>query len=225
MRTQLLDLFIHEYTFDNFIPLSNIDIIKTLKNDMHQFLHLNGSKYTGKTHLLQAWCNWYKNYSATILYLPAENLQSNLIDDVGKYHYIAIDNIEKLNEQQQVILFNLFNIIKLNNLQTKLLTSSNIPLNKVPYLRNDLTTRLQSGITLSLKALTDNDLITALTIFADSDGISLGTSEKEYLINHYPRNIGLLINLLRNIDKEALIQKRNITVLFIKTLNLLESHI
>jgi DnaA family protein len=210
MQPQLLDLFDSKPTFNSFIPLSNHKVVTLLSSYSSQFTHIVGAPQSGKTHLLTAWVN-----SAPDVALFIDNpLQINLREIVHNYQYIAIDNIQNLDDNKQIELFDLFNQIKLNNLNNQLLTSSSMHLDT--KIREDLKTRILSGINLPLKALSDNELMDAVDIFTAKEGITLDVTEKSYLINHYTRNLGVLIKTIHKITEAAIIEKRNITIPFIK---------
>ena len=212
MQIQLLDLFPNQPTLENFIALGNEHIIHVLAHPSnYQFIHLCGVQYTGKTHLLKAWTHTYMPNDAIYM-----DQTCNFNQDISQYKYIAIDNIHLLDNQQQDAIFNLFNTIKLNNLNKYLLTSSNINLEQVPQLRRDVTTRLLSGINLTLKALNDEELINAMNLWTNNQGIHLGILEQNYLINHHPRNIGMLIQTISKLSQDSSASKRPITIPFIK---------
>ncbi len=210
MQPQLLDLFGSNPTFSNFISLNNQKIINLLSNYSSSFSHIIGAPHSGKTHLLKAWVHSAPN---TAIFID-NTLEINLREIINDYKYIAIDNIEYLDNNKQIELFDLFNQIKLNNLNNQLLTSSRIQLNS--NIREDLKTRILSGINLNLKALNDDELIDAIGIFTKEEGITLAHSETIYLINHYTRNIGVLITTIHKIANSAVEQNRNITIPFIK---------
>ncbi len=210
MQPQLLDLFGSNPTFTNFIPLNNQKIVNLLSNYTSQFIHIIGASHSGKTHLLKS---WVQSAPGTAIFID-NPLEINLRETVSNYKYIAIDNIESLDDDKQIELFDLFNQIKLNNLTNQLLTSSRIQLSI--NIRDDLKTRILSGINLNLKALNDDELIDAIGIFTKEEGINLANSEKAYLINHYTRNIGVLITTIHKITNSAVEQQRNITIPFIK---------
>lgn len=216
MQAQLLDLFATTATFDNFIPLKNEQIIKLLQDSSSQFTHLTGSANSGKTHLLNAWVNLAHGRGRTAIYLDIQLLDRPIRNLASMFSFIAIDNIELSNDEQQVELFDLFNSIKLNNRDNCLLTSSTNNLSSILTLREDLKTRLLSGVNLNLKALDDHDLEQALNLFTDQEGIKLDSIEQNYLINHYTRNIGVLIQTIRKLAEAAVMHKRHITIPLIK---------
>jgi DnaA-homolog protein len=142
---------------------------------------------------------------------------SNLVLDIKQFQFIAIDNVDAANKQEQGSLFDLFNQIKLGGQDTYLLTSSNQPLNQI-NIRQDLKTRLLSGLNLNLKTLNDKDILYVLNKIVTNEGIGITNVELNYLLNHYTRNIGSLITLIRKIADMGVIEKRNITIPLIKKL-------
>ena len=210
MQPQLLDLFGNNATFSNFIALNNQKVVSLLDSYTSQFTHIIGVPHSGKTHLLKAWVN---SAPDTAIFID-DAKEYDLREIVDNYKYIAIDDIHNFDDDKQIELFDLFNQIKLNNRDNHLLTSSSMQLDE--KIRKDLKTRILSGINLNLKALNDDELIEALGIFTKKEGISLDDLEKSYLINHYTRNIGILIETIHQITNAAVEQKRNITIPFIK---------
>lgn len=219
MQAQLLDLFTTASTFENFIPIKNEAVFSALKDFSHQFTHLTGGHLCGKTHLLQSWVRLAQSHNKKAIYIEASNDDSvNFRDISNKFDFVAIDNIEHLNGLQQILLFDLFNAIKLNNLDVFLLTSSKNSLDRIKTLRDDLKTRLMSGLTLDLKALNDDEIKDAINIHINQQGIKLGETEINFLINHCQRNIGVLVNTIHKIADNAVLENRNITIPFIKTI-------
>lgn len=219
MKPQLLDLFAITPTFSNFIELKNEKIVHSLSNYSRQFTHIVGLRNSGKTHLLRAWSTLAKNNHFSSIYLDLGDLigaasLEPLIHGLAHYQYIAIDNLDVANtEQVQLLLFDLFNLLKQNN--NYLLTSSRQNLDKLS-LRLDLKTRLLSGLNLCLKSLSDEEILLALMQVAKQEGISISHLELNYLLKHYTRNIGYLIIIMREIADAGVTEKRSITIPLIK---------
>lgn len=220
MSQQLLDLFRHECEFSNYIATGNEITVANLQSFSSQFSHIYGETLSGKTHLLKAWVNLANQKYHNGIYLDvktersAEYLAALNIDE---FRFIAVDNIDYLQEEQQIELFNLFNHIKLNQKNNYLLTSSTINLN-FSTLRSDLKTRIHSGLVFALKNLTEDELLNALTIYCNRESIGIGNNELKYMLTHYTRNLGLLIKQIQNISQTATIEKRPITTHFIRQL-------
>jgi DnaA family protein len=219
MKKQLLDLFNTIPTFDNFITINNFNVCQALKNNDYNFIHISGGKLNGKTHLLKSWVNSKLELNYEAIYLNDSTItEINMMRDLVKYYdYIAIDDIDLLNENYQIELFDLFNVIKLNNLKKNLLTSSNFNFESNNNIRIDLRTRILSGLNLTLKSPDDEEIMAILKLYIKNQGIAINDSEINYMINHYTRNIGSLINTIKKVVEIAILENRNITIPFIKS--------
>jgi DnaA family protein len=217
MTQLLLDLFNHEVDFNDFIATGNEITLASLQSFSSQFTHIYGEHLSGKTHLLKAWVNLANSKYHNALYLEANQLKLGALNELSLdyFRFIALDNIEHLDEELQIELFDLFNHIKLNNRDNYLLTSSGANLHTL-NLRADLKTRIQSGLVLGVKSLSDADLLHALTIYTKREGIKIGENELKYILSHYPRNLGELIGLINGLSQQALREKKAITIPLIK---------
>ncbi|HCY38937.1 MAG TPA: hypothetical protein DHV02_03665 [Neisseriales bacterium] len=218
IQQQLLDLFNREYEFNSFIANGNEISVANLQGFSSQFTHLYGEHLTGKTHLLKAWINLANHKYQSALYLDATTLRNGDLRgvDLNLFRFIALDNIDLLNDELQIELFDVFNHIKLANRDNYLLTSSTVNLNHSTLLRIDLKTRIHSGMVFALKSLTEDELFHALTIYANREGIKIGATELKYLLTHYARNLGKLIELINQVSQAATMQKKPITIPLIK---------
>lgn len=215
---QLLDLFNRVYDFNNFISTENEITVANLQDFSNQFSHIYGEHLTGKTHLLKAWINLANQKYQSAIYLDGQHLKTDALVniDLDTFRFIAIDNIDVLDENLQIELFDLFNHIKLNGRTNYLLTSSSINLN-YSNLRTDLKTRIHSGLIFALKNLDETELLNALNIYTKREGIRFGEAELKYLLTHYTRNLGKLIELINKASTTALSQKKQITIPLIKS--------
>lgn len=214
---QLLDLFNQNYDFNSFIASGNEITVANLQSFTNQFTHIYGEHLTGKTHLLKSWVNLAIARSQNAIYLDALELSSEQLNNINldEYRFIAVDNIDALSEDQQIELFDLFNHIKLNNRDNYLLTSSTLNLNNAE-IRIDLKTRIYSGLVFGLKNLNESELLNALIIYSNREGIKIGEAELKYLLHHYTRNLGKLIQLIQKVSNSALTLKKTITIPLIK---------
>ena len=215
---QLLDLFDHSCDFNNFIALANELTIANLQSFSSQYTHIFGNHLCGKSYLLKAWVNLANKKYQSAIYLDAQQIDNGAIAQINldNFRFIAIDNIDILNEDQQIELFDLFNHIKLNNRDNYLLTSSSKNLNHCE-LRIDLKTRILSGLVFALKSLNEEELLSALLIYTKREGIRFEESELKYLLSHYTRNLGELMGLIDKVANFALTEKKQITLPLIKT--------
>lgn len=221
-KQQLLNLFDQNYEFNNFISLGNEITVASLQNFTHQFCHIYGSNNSGKSHLLKSWINLANQKYNAGLYLTNTDLSEISINDIDldTYRFIAIDNVDLTDEFEQIAIFDLFNKIRLANRDNYLLTSSTQNLNSI-NIREDLKTRLHSGIVFALKSMSEEDLLHALQIYTKCEQIKISDHALKYLLTHHSRNLGELTSAIYQISLLATQSKSAITSTLIKsTLNL-----
>ena len=79
-------------------------------------------------------------------------------------------------------------------------------------LREDLRTRLGSGLIFRLHALSDEEKISALAAQAKARGLSLPSGALDYLLARVPRDMRSLMAFLVALDRYSLEHKRPITL-------------
>ena len=79
-------------------------------------------------------------------------------------------------------------------------------------LREDLRTRLGSGLIFRLHALSDEEKISALAAQAKARGLSLPGGALDYLLARVPRDMRSLMAFLVALDRYSLEHKRPITL-------------
>ena len=191
----------------NFVPGTNAEALAALAGWLapacreHSLL-LWGETGSGKTHLLHASGGQY--FDATV----TPDLQgTETLGDTA--HRIAVDNVEALSETGQIALFNLFN--RLRAAGGHLLTAASQP---PPHLalREDLRTRLGSGLIFRLTTLTDDEKLTALAAQAAARALPLPAGALDYLLARAPRDMRHLMAVLVALDRYSLEHKRPITL-------------
>lgn len=205
MRQLLLDLLPETPPrLDNYIAGGNGEALTGLAawlapESREVSLLLWGEPGSGKTHLLRA---------SEACFSDAEtDPDLNQIDETLLFH--AVDNVEALSPNGQIALFNLFNRLRAGG--GRLLTSASHP-PLLLGLREDLRTRLGSGLIYRLQALTDEEKIQALASQAEARGLQLPTEALEYLLARAPRDMRSLSALLAALDRYSLEHKRVITL-------------
>ncbi|MDD3265911.1 MAG: DnaA/Hda family protein [Burkholderiales bacterium] len=222
-KQQLLNLFDQNYEFNNFISLGNEITVASLQNFAHQFCHIYGSNNSGKSHLLKSWVNLANQKYNAGLYLTSSDLSEISVNDIDldTYRFIAIDNVDHINEPEQIAIFDLFNKIRLANRDNYLLTSSTQNLNNID-IRSDLKTRLHSGVVFALKTMNEDDLLQALQIYTKCEQIKVSDSSLKYLLNHHSRSLGMLTSAIHEVSLVATQSKSAITNTLIKSILNLE---
>jgi DnaA family protein len=205
MRQLILDLLPDAPPrLDNFVAGANAETLTGLAawlapDNREPSLLLWGEAGAGKTHLLRASA---AHYSDGLTNPDLENLDQTL----GAY---AVDNVEALSATGQIALFNLFN--RLRTAGGRLLTSASQPPRQL-VLREDLRTRLGSGLIYRVHCLSDGEQIAALTAQAATRGLRLPPGALDYLLARAPRDMRSLTSLLVALDRYSLEHQRAITL-------------
>jgi DnaA family protein len=124
---------------------------------------------------------------------------------------LALDDVERLTEERQVALFNAFN----ERAFSRLVVSASASPRDV-NLRRDLATRLATGLTYRVLALTDAEKRAALAAHARARGFALADEVGSYLLTHARRDMGSLMAALDSLDRYSLETGRPITVPLLK---------
>ena len=205
MRQLILDLLPEALPrLDNFVAGGNGETFTGLAawltpDNREPSLLLWGEAGAGKTHLLRA-----SEASYTDAATDPELLS---IDQEQTFH--AIDNVEALAADGQIALFNLFN--RLRAAGGRLLTAAHLPPLQLA-LREDLRTRLGSGLIYRLQSLSDSEKIEALATQAAARNMRLPSGALDYLLARAPRDMRSLSAFLIAIDRYSLEHKRPITL-------------
>ena len=208
MRQLILDLLPENPpSLDNFIPGGNAEVVAALAawaapESRETSLLLYGASGSGKTHLLRAGVAAYHDAAAT------PDLEKVAIPGDTPPR-VAVDNVEALSDAGQIALFNLFN--RLRAAGGRLLTAAGQPPQGLS-LREDLRTRLGSGLVYRLAPLTDGEKQAALAAQAAARALPLPPGALDYLLARTTRDMRHLMAILVALDRYSLEHKRPITL-------------
>lgn len=196
-------------TFENFVHGGNAELAHALESAVRgdlaeRVVYIWGERGAGKTHLLKAFAASASSRHAR--YVPAAEFRAS---DAGGI--IALDDVDALPEPQQVDLFNAF-----NERAFTLLVASACAAPRDVSLRRDLATRLATGLTYRVLALSDGEKGAALAAHARVRGFPLADEVTSYLMNHSRRDMGSLMAALDSLDRYSLETGRPITVPLLK---------
>ncbi len=191
-----------------------------LSGNSDKQLHIWGNMGCGKSHLLQACCQFVADDSKQAIYLPLNQLKDTspeILEGFDEYFLICIDDVDSIihNKAWEEAIFHLYNRIR-DNGKTILLTTSQVIPQHLDIHLADLRSRLAWGLILHLKELSDEDKITALQTLAIKRGFNLSVTVCHYLLSRYTRNMHDLYSLLHRLDEESLIAQKRITIPFVK---------
>jgi DnaA-homolog protein len=122
---------------------------------------------------------------------------------------IAIDDADRLTEAAQVETFDLFNRVRAAG--GSVLAAGTAPPARLA-LREDLRSRLLSGLVFQLQPLSDDEKAAALAAHAAARGMKLPAAAIDHLLNRLPRNLGTQFAVLDAVDRYSLALKRPVTL-------------
>ncbi len=227
MFTQLtLDIALKDsFTFDNFVAGENQLLVNLLRNEkIEKQIYIWGAHNTGKTHLLQALCqyhsNTYSNNNIKLSYLPLKQLiefSPEIFQGQETMDICCIDDVQLLQNKKdwQEALFDLIN--RARECNAHLIFSASQPPTEINIELKDLISRLQWGPVFKLLELNDGDKCLALQQRAQCRGFDLDDNVTTYLLNNCNRDIADLFVILDALDKAQLQQHRRLTIPFVKT--------
>ena len=210
MRQLILDLLPESPpTLDNFVPGGNAETLTALSGWLagaraETSFCLWGESGSGRSHLLQA---------SGFAYVDAA-LDPALVT-VPESEQLAVDHVESLDEAGQIALFNHFNRLKMA--AGMLLTAADQPPAHLA-LREDLRTRLGSGLIYRLQPLSNSEKAAALAAQAKERALKLTPEAIDYLMRHAPRDMRTLSTFIVALDRFTLEHKRAVTLPLLREL-------
>lgn len=215
-------------TFQNFYPGDNLSVIQALQalvqGQSDHFIYLWGQPGVGRTHLLQATCHCLPTEAVMYFSLRASELTPEILDNLENRTLVCIDDIDAVLGQYdwEEALLHFYN--RAREQQVKLIISGNDLPSRLPGQLADLRSRLSWGLVFHVAGLSDEQKIKALQIHARERGIELSDDVGHFLLRYCPRNMTDLFFLLEKLDQASLIEKRKLTVPFVKQVLGLQSH-
>ena len=221
-------------TLENFFPGRNQAAVSALRDALvggERVVYLFGEPGSGKTHLLRAAVREAEVLGHAALYVCAPH--AGLASPPGRppnkgdrqatrphasampdataldCDLLAVDDIERLDIDSQLALFDAFNALRAGN--GRLFAAGTLPAAELP-LREDLRTRLGAGLSLHLAPLNDAEKAAALTWHAAHRGLRLAPEILDYLLTHCRRDMGTQIAVLDALDRHSLEHKRPVTL-------------
>jgi len=200
--------------FDKMLGNANAELIYILQQEHDQFLYIWGEQGSGKSHILQAWVGQALQNRQTAVYIDAGT--TPLTDSAVQADFVAIDQIEKLNDAEQATLFYIFNHFR-NSKHGHLLLSADTPPSKL-QLREDLRTRMGYCLVYDIKPLSDEEKIDALVGMAGARQLALEPEIFRYLLTYWRRDMDSLVQMLDTLCHYAATTRRRITLPLLRQL-------
>jgi DnaA family protein len=193
-------------TLDNFFPGRNAAAVASLREsttDGERFVYLWGAPGSGRSHLLKGFAH---DCGGTYV----EDPQFDCPPDAAA---VAIDDIDRLDIVGQLAVFDLYN--SLRQRRGTLIAAGNRPPADLP-LREDLRTRVGSGIVLQLHPLSESEKREALTRHAEARGLRIGDDVFDFLLSRFARDMGTQVAVLDALDRLSLQTQRAPTLTLLR---------
>ena len=221
MRQIPLDVSLSEYmTFETFYLGPNKSVVDSLRDEKNQLIWLAGLEGFGKTHLLHAFLNSHEHENKKVLYLPMSESKvftPDILDNLAQYDLVAIDDIENIigdmTWEEQLLKF----YEDSYNTNNKILITANDTPKGLNFLLPDLSSRFNLALIERLRPMNEDEMIKAILIHSKARGFDLPEDSAKYLINRVPRDVSVLIDMIKLLDYESLSMQRKLTIPFIKT--------
>lgn len=212
-----------EKNFTNFLVGANRALLTALNHiKPDTALYLWGSRGSGCSHLLQASCLALQQKNCHVLYLDlysADSLTPLFAGALEGIALVALDHLETWvgNKAREEQLFHLFN--RAVHTPFALLWSASVPPHNLACVLSDFKSRLCSLLIFHVQPLSDANLHQALQQHAKQRGFQLKHEVAQYILNHYPRDLYQLLNLLDRLDQASLQSKKPPTISLLKQLS------
>lgn len=211
------------FSFANFFPGKNQHLITYLKKFLHEenesFVFLFGLPGSGRSHLLYACCNIATSMNRNACYFSFKQTNKNLsmLEGLEKYDLVCLDDVDEVvsNAEWEEALFHLFNRCQIQG--SKLIMTANTSPKLINFKLVDLQSRLLSAGVFAIQELDDNEKLAVLFQQAKQRGLVLSKTIAHYLLTHHSRNLASLLQNLDRLDQASLIEKRKLTLPFIKS--------
>ena len=206
-------------TLDNFIAGRNGELLENLRRlaagqARERFFYLWGRPGSGRSHLLKGAVAALQRAGAAAAYIGCD-ADTRLAEGLNRIDCIALDDVDRLDEDGQIAAFDLYNSLRERN--CALIASAAAPPVQLT-LREDLVTRLAWGLVYQVHALTDEDKARALADHAASRGWPLPREVSDYLLTRARRDLPSLLATLDALDRYSLETRRPVTVPMVREL-------
>ena len=170
-----------------------------------KMVYVWGAANSGKTYLLQAWAQ-------------ACRARGLSVSDISQHAQVIVaDDADNWDEAQQLPAFARYN--QCRETGALWLAAGSAPPAELPLIP-ELRTRLGWGLVFQMQPLNDAEKRAALAQHALGLGFELDGQVADYLLNHYPRDLGNLLRVLEALDRLSLETKRPITLPLLRQLAL-----
>ena len=208
-------------TLANFVPGRNAELLQTLGNilagrEREHFVYIWGGAGCGKSHLLQGMAELCTRSKLSAAYFACDANTSFVAG--SEADCVMVDDVDRLNANAQIGLFNLYNRIRDESRAFLLVSGPAAPAQLKLKVREDLVTRLGWGLVYQVHELTDEEKAKAMKNHSASRGLDLSQEVCDYLLHHGRRDLPSLMATLDALDSYSLANRRKVTLPLVREL-------
>jgi DnaA-homolog protein len=209
--------------FETFLPARDGEAVAYLKalarRETGGAAWVCGAAGSGKTHLLQAACVLASG-EARAGYLPLRELGSfgpGTLEGLNELDCLCLDDLDAVvgNRDWERALFAVHR--EMEERGGSLIAAAAGPPALLAWSLKDLGSRWTASAIFQLKGLDEAEVLEALRLRAAARGLELPEDTARWLQRRFPRDMRSLYDLLDELDEEALIERRRLTVPFIRS--------
>lgn len=212
-------------TLDNYyVPAgsTNSDVLNVLRSFQdYPHVFIWGDASSGVSHLLQATCQRASADGLSSIYLPLKDFQAaenpeELLVGIETTQLVCIDDLDSVisNSSWSEQLFHMFNRCLIT--RSSIVFGANSSPAALEVVLPDLESRLRSCLTYKLVKLSDSEKLDALVFRAKRRGMDMPGNVADYIATRFSRNLTDQFDLLERLDRLSLIEKRVLTIPFVK---------
>lgn len=221
-------------SFERFIPLGNEAALQALQEGVDNCvrlaklntnwpppaltpvpIYLWGASGTGKTHLLTAIAMTLQSHGLSVGWLQPGIYagRPNAREFSAQWSAVVIDDCDQLSKAEQQRAFNWFinATYPSDGAPCWVITTGSVPAVDL-NMRDDLRSRLGSGLAFELHPLTDMGRQQVLQRQARERGLHLSDEVTLYLLGRFARDLSSLSDVLARLDILAMRKQRAITI-------------
>ncbi|TAG81649.1 MAG: hypothetical protein EAZ21_05525 [Betaproteobacteria bacterium] len=199
-------------SFENFVVGDNAELVTALyqiasgEQLSPVTLFWSGAS-AGKTHLLKSVKNALLAQQKKVFWIEADS--SCDADPFAAWDAVLIDDVDALGDAAQDLAFKAF--IQVGACGGLVIATGSAP-PTVWSIRDDLRTRILSGLTYELRAPRAEDIPGFVREHAERHGFSLSEEVLTYILNHETRDLAHLASVVTELDRWSLASKRRVTI-------------
>ena len=206
-------------SFDGGVNSLTVSMLKQMAlGEGEPQIYLWGASGSGKSHLLQACCDWRVRHGGEAMLVSMSSAGAAAVLDSDRLfdcEFVCLDEIELVAAKTQLeqLLFNLINGLRASG--ARLVIAGQLPPLQLGVALPDLLSRLSWGPVLRIDPISDEALMARLRSRADAFGMRLSEEVARYIIRRCPRDLVALEALLERLHRQSLVERRALTLRYV----------